>query len=723
MTSLLRFWAPGLLATFVAAGSAFAATPGSVVIANAVTATYGDGTVVYAAQSNTVQVTTAQISALVVSPKNAAVNPQSDSYALNAQIVRTFTLTNSSNIPDAYTVTAAGTTAGSIVSLAFVAPDGTATPTTVNGTRSPIVQPGTSVAVLVTLSTTGVAAGTAIALTLTARTTVTGTNNGLISDNGEQWALAVGAPQFGGPGGAQTNILKTVDTVRSEAVAPGNAILYQIAFKNYGQTPATNVALTDAIPAGILADPATVTVNGQAVSARLNGQTLTIPIGTVPPLGTTTVSVPARVVATQTIGSNYVNIAALSADGISTVTTTPASVIAGSTNVVFDGYSGGKTPIAGALVELVNPVSKQPVSIATSQSTSRVALASSGQAVNAANSNPFTTGTDGLYAFAIPPPAPGTTASYDLLISAPGYLTRDIGIVLTPDASGLLYSVALSSKDGQPLATAGGFALTSSNVMLAEVFGLLGNLPLFSSKPIAVTKTADKPSGAPGDTIGYSVTITSAAATALGLSTVTDTLPAGLAYAAGTGRVDGQAVEPVRVLNQLIWQLPSLAPNVTRTITYVCVMLPSVAPRTTLTNAVAVSGAIPGTLLSASGIASVSIVSTSGIFSERAAITGHVFLDVLGDARFHGIDRPVGGVRLFLESGESVTTDVAGKFSFHGVRSGMHVLRLDETTLPAGMRAFATRRYDSVRSPVRLIHGVLDAGLLQDIPFAVEPAP
>jgi hypothetical protein len=53
----------------------------------------------------------------------------------------------------------------------------------------------------------------------------------------------------------------------------------------------------------------------------------------------------------------------------------------------------------------------------------------------------------------------------------------------------------------------------------------------------------------------------------------------------------------------------------------------------------------------------------------------------------------------------------------------MHVLRLDETTLPPGVHAYPDRRYDSVRSPIRLIHGVLDEGLLQDVPFEVAPAP
>jgi uncharacterized repeat protein (TIGR01451 family) len=720
MIAPLRYFASCALAVIVTAGVAVAQTGGGVTISNAVSVTYSDGSVAYAAQSNTVQVTTAEISALVVSPKSTALNVQTDAFAANAQIVRVFTLTNSSNIADAYTVTAAGTSAGSIASLAFVAADGTTTPTSVNGARSPLVAPGASIAVAFTLATQGVPAGTSIAITLSARTTVTGTTNGLVSDSGETWAMPLAAAQFAGPSGAQSSILKSVDAVRSEAVAPGATVVYQITFENYGAMPAPNAVLSDAVPAGMAADPTSVTVNGRATAAQANGQTLTVALGTVAAQAVETIAFRATVGASQTLGTSYVNTASVSADGIAPVATTPASIIAGNADVVYDGYSGGRAPVAGALLALVDPATKVPVTLPAAAVAARTA-ASAGTRANPANANPFTTGSDGTYGFAIVPPAPGTTASYDLLISAPGYISRDIGIVLTPDASDLLYSVALTSKDGQPLAQAGGYALTSSNVMLPDVFGLLGNLPLFSTKPIAVTKTSDKPSGAPGDTIGYTVTVASTAASGLGAATVTDTLPVGLTYAAGTARVDGVAVEPVRSGNRLEWQLPALAANVTHTITYVCVILPNVTARTTLTNAVAVSGAIPGTMLSASGAANASIVTTSGIFSESAAITGRVFVDLLGDARFHSGDPPLSGVRLFLEDGESATTDVNGRFSFHGVRSGMHVLRLDETTLPPSARAFPDRRYDSTRSPVRLIHGVLDAGLLQDVSFAVQP--
>ena len=239
MTAILRFAALCALALGVTAGAATAATPGGVVIGNAVSLTYSDGTNTYAAQSNTVEITTAEISALVVSPTNGSVNPLTDDFATNQPLTRTFTLTNSSNIPDAYTITAVATTAGSIAAIAF-AGSGTSTPASVNGAPSPLVQPGASIAVIVTVATTGLPAGTTFEVTLTARTTVTGTSNGLVSGSGAQWAQALAAPRFAGIAGGTTSITKTVDTVRSEAVAPGSNITYQIAFMNYGAMPATN---------------------------------------------------------------------------------------------------------------------------------------------------------------------------------------------------------------------------------------------------------------------------------------------------------------------------------------------------------------------------------------------------------------------------------------------------------------------------------------------------
>jgi uncharacterized repeat protein (TIGR01451 family) len=698
-----------------------ALTPGGTTISNAVSVSYNDGTHAFTGQSNTVSATVASVSALVVSPKNAAVNPATDGFALGAPVTRTFTITNTSNIPDAYTLTNVSASAGTVTAVAFVAPGGTTS--AAGGAISPVVQPGATISVTVTIATTGVPLGKAIAIGITARTTAASTQTGLVSDSGQQWAVATGVPQFGGPSGASSTVSKTVDGVPSESNAPGASVTYAIAFQNWGQVAATNATLTDNVPAGITADPTSVKLNGARVAATLSGQTLSVPLGTIAPGVPMTVTFGATVSPALTIGSTYVNVASLTADGLAAIGTTPASVFVGIANVVYDGSRGSQAPVAGALVALVDPATGQPLSMAKLPASSVRAPASSNAAsINPDNANPFRTGPSGLYAFTIPPPAAGTTASFDIMVTSSGYLNRLIAAKLTPDATGTLYTVVLTAKDGQPLAAAGGYTLTTTSVMLSDVFSLLGNLPLFTPQSISVTKTADKTQAAPGDRIAYTVTFASTGLNPVGATTVTDTLPAGLAYAPGTARLDGTAVEPLARGSSLVWTVPALQPGVAHTITYECVMLPTVAVGTTLTNTVGVSGVVTGTQLNATGVGSVAVVAVDGTFSTQAVITGRVFIDDAKTGHFRAGDRPLEGVRLYLESGESVVTDPDGRFSFPGVRSGLHVLRLDDTTLPPTARTFADRRYDSTRSPIRLIHGTMDLGMLQDVNFALEPA-
>ncbi len=699
-------------ALVIESGAGTNASSGGTLIANAASASYEDApghsvTIT----SNTVQTTVASVGALAVSPKEDAANLASESYAAGSPIARTFTITNASNIPDAYTITGITTGGGNVTAVAFLDASGTALPATVGSTVSPTVPPGGSIRVVVSLATTGVAVGTKFSIVLSARTTAATTVNGLQSDSGKVWAVSATPPALGGPGGANVPISKTVDEMHSEQSQPGAAITYQIRFQNYGAAPAVNAVLSDAVPAGIHADPASVRLNGAPAAATLSGQTLRVPVGTLAPGVPMTVTIAATVDPANVLGATYVNVASISADNMPAQSTTPASVLIGKSDIVFDGLSNGGKPVGGATVSLVDPVTLKPIPLP----------AAGDGAINPKNADPFVTGTDGVYAFTIPAPAAGTTLAFDILIHASGYLDRKIKVVITPDATGVLYTVQLSSLDGQPLARAGSFTLTDQSVKLTDVFGLLGNLPLFSNKPIAVTKTADRGTVTPGDRVMYAVGFTSTVPTALGTTTVADTLPAGLAYARGTAAVDGSPAEPVSDGRVLRWQFDSLAPNTAHTITYACVVLPGVAAGTNLVNGVTVSGSIPGTLVGSSGAATATVIVRSGLFSDRAVIVGRVFADVMNTGHFREGDRGVAGARIYLEDGESVSTDAQGRFSFPGVRPGMHVLRLDETSLPPDVHVAADRRIDSPRSPVRLLHGILDEGLLQDVQFALEP--
>jgi uncharacterized repeat protein (TIGR01451 family) len=280
----------------------------------------------------------------------------------------------------------------------------------------------------------------------------------------------------------------------------------------------------------------------------------------------------------------------------------------------------------------------------------------------------------------------------------------------------------VNALDGQPRAAAGSFTHTKTAVTLSDIYGVFGNFPLFTTQAVTITKSADRSSASAGDRVVFTVQFAGNGPTTLGATTIVDTLPPGLVYAPGTGRLDGVPAEPTAQGGVLTWTLPSL--SLAHTITYATVIMPTVAAQASLTNSVAIDSAFPsspGTFASASAKATVQVV--AGVFTDRIVITGRVFTDDRGIGRFAAGDSGVSGVRLYLEDGESVITDPYGRFSFPAARPGMHVLRLDKTTLPAHIAAFDDDSYDSERSVRRLVHGIFDSGLMQDVNFALRRLP
>ena len=715
-----------------AAGRGEASPAAGIVISNTVTAQYSDPQGLhYGAQSNTLVLSIAAVSAIAVSPKETAVDPVTEGFPSGTAIVRTFAIANAGNVADAYTILAASTGAGTITSIAFVTPSGPL-PVTLGSTISPTLQPGQSISVQVAIATAGAAVGVAFPIAVTARSTNAAVTNGLVTDSGKEWALAQPGASIAGPGGPATSINKLVDQVRTHTAKPGETVTYSIVFKNYGGSPATNVVITDDVPAGIVALPQTAAINGTSVaaSAVLAGQRLTVKVGTLGIGAVDTLTFDAVVQSGSIAGATLVNVASLTADGLAQITTTPASVLVGLGNITYDGYAGGGSPVNGASLTLRDFATKAVVALPAVGSSSGssvlrspldvlVGVPAGGLPPNTANHNPYVTGSDGAYSFVFSPSQLGTLAQpaqYELDIAAPGYRDRRIQVTISPDASGLLYNATLRPLDDQLLAEPGGFSLVVNSVSLSEVFGLLGNLPMFSPHPLAVSKTVDRDAASGGDRLLYTLQVGNQAGQ-LGATRVVDTLPAGVVYAPGTARIDGVPVEPRRDGRTLTWTFPAL--DAQHTIVYACVVVPNISEGATLVNIVDVD-ATANTGLHVHGAATADTRIVAGALGNRIVITGRVFVDVAKTGRFRDGDRGVAGVRIYLEDGSSVTTDQYGRFTFPSVHPGQHVLRLDPSTFPAGVRAFDERRYDSPRSLQRLLHGIYDAGLMHDVNFAVD---
>jgi uncharacterized repeat protein (TIGR01451 family) len=563
------------------------------------------------------------------------------------------------------------------------------------------------------------AAGTPISLTVNVVGPVGSVTNSVTASGGGATNTPVatdpttigGTATIAGLNGPQVG--KLVNGQASVSAPPGTSVTYTIGFMNVGNIDATNVVISDPFPAGITPVLSSITLNGASTgfTATLSGQTLTITIPVIHPNVAETISIAASVSSSVTTGQTLVNVATVSATGVAPLQTSQASVFNGFANIVYDGNKGGTAPIAGAIVSIVDPITGLPIVLGRTRSS-----------VPPSTNNPQTTAADGSFGFLLTPAqfgTPGSSKTYNLTVSSAHYRNRTIQAVFSAEPSGALYSVTLTALDAQPLAIEGGFTLVTRPTTIANVLNLINNIPLFPLGMLEVQKVADRSTVSVGDRVVYTVSID--ATESFGATRIVDQLPAGLAYAPHTGLFDGVALEPTISGLTQIWQLPSLAAGA-HTLKYAVIVAPGVSQGSKLTNLVDVTATIPGSSTPASGSAQATVQVVAGAFSDRLTILGRVVIGS-SDGGWSKVSRGVAGVRIIMEDGTTVVTDAQGRYSFQEVRPGAHVLRLDTSSLPHGVRDFGTHAYNDPTSTVRLVHTVMDTRLIQDVIFVVEEQP
>ena len=77
---------------------------------------------------------------------------------------------------------------------------------------------------------------------------------------------------------------------------------------------------------------------------------------------------------------------------------------------------------------------------------------------------------------------------------------------------------------------------------------------------------------------------------------------------------------------------------------------------------------------------------TAGVFSEEGGIVGQVFVDCNFNSLKDHEELGIPGVRMYLEDGTYLISDVEGKYSYWGLRPTTHVLKVDSSTLPTRSR-------------------------------------
>ena len=84
-----------------------------------------------------------------------------------------------------------------------------------------------------------------------------------------------------------------------------------------------------------------------------------------------------------------------------------------------------------------------------------------------------------------------------------------------------------------------------------------------------------------------------------------------------------------------------------------------------------------------SNLATADVILKPGLFSDRGLIIGKVFYDVNGNKLHDNGEETVKNVELIMENGARILTDEFGKYSVPDVEAGVHVIRINERTLPA----------------------------------------
>ncbi len=221
------------------------------------------------------------------------------------------------------------------------------------------------------------------------------------------------------------------------------------------------------------------------------------------------------------------------------------------------------------------------------------------------------------------------------------------------------------------------------------------HIPLDPISSALVTKVGDRNVAEVGDSLRYTIRITSGAVPASTV-TVADMLPAGFRYIPGTARLGADAASAVALADpdgaatrSLRFNIGPMGVGESKVLTYF-VRLGVGAQQGDGTNrATAIYTDALGRNTS-SNTAAFKVTVQGGVFSNEGCIVGTVYSDCDGNHVQNNASgsRELGipGVRLVMLDGTYVITDADGKYSVCGVKPQTHVIKVDRKTLPLGAR-------------------------------------
>lgn len=360
------------------------------------------------------------------------------------------------------------------------------------------------------------------------------------------------------------------------------------------------------------------------------------------------------------------------------VTSNGAAPVTANVNVTYlvDPYgvsfdSGDGAPVSGTQITLVDAVTGQPARVYGDDGVSSYpSTVITGTSVTDSGGTLYTFGT-GDYRF--PLVTPGT---YRLIVTPPSGYTAPS----TQPPSALAGFVDPTTQ--RPYTITG--ASYGDSFTMTDPTPVRIDIPLDRpGTPLVLSKTASVATAYPGDVIAFRITVRNAdAARATGAITLTDVMPPTLRLRANTVRVNGVLQNPSfsNESRRFAVVVPALAGGASADITYLADVVTSARPGTTINVATARDNR--GT---ESNTAQAAVRIIRDAIGDRITIIGRVTDQGCATTGAKGIP----GVRVVLQDGSYVVTDIDGRYHFDGVRPGLHVVQMEAATLPAGLAPHA----------------------------------
>ena len=239
-------------------------------------------------------------------------------------------------------------------------------------------------------------------------------------------------------------------------------------------------------------------------------------------------------------------------------------------------------------------------------------------------------------------------------------------------------------------------------------------------------KIASRQTAEIGDFLDYTLQVRNVATNGFNVVTIDDVLPFGFLYEKGSTRYEGARVaDPAGGAGpKLQFTVGPLDANETATLSYRVRIGPGAALGVNRNTAQASTAAsalatAPGARRRFSNVASATVEVGGGVFTDRGIVLGKVFLDANTNRTQDAGELGIPGVRIWLEDGTYAITDSEGKYSLYGLRPIMHVLKVDNITLPRGAKLLPLSNRNAGHGGTRFLD--IYRGQMQKADFAIGP--